>query len=390
MVEYRFATEEQKELALEAKKILEKELKPRLAELEAANDGRGEFPLDVVKTMAAAGYYAMDIPEEYGGLGFDNVTMCLIYEEMSKVDAGFAFNMHGADQYWEYIEKTGLTREEKQAWADRMMAGEALGAFCLTEAQAGSDTGACTATAVYDETTDEWVLNGVKTFVTNGPYADHFFVVAWTDKTKSSGKGMTMFLVEKERGVKVGSIEHKCGLKLSGTSEIILDNVRVPSDHIVGAVGQGLKIALGTVNKARVVTLVFALGMAQAAIDYAVEYAKTRETFGKRILDHQGLSFLIADMQIRMDASRALLYYGAKMLDEGMDMGTIACSTKVFVSDATMQTTLDAVQVFGGYGYMKDYPVEKLMRDAKIFQIFDGTNQINQMVIAKTLDKKYK
>lgn len=390
MVEYRLATEEQKQLAMEARKILEKELKPRLEELENANDGHGEFPVDVLKIMANAGYYAMDIPEEYGGLGFDNVTQCIIYEEIAKVDAGFAFNMHGADQYWEYIEKSNLSHEDKQAWADRLLAGEALGAFCLTEAQAGSDAAALKTTAVFDEKTNEWGINGTKCFVTNGPCADHFFVVAWTDKTKSSGKGMTMFLVEKERGVEVGSVERKLGLKLSCTSEIIFNDVRVPADHVIGEVGQGFKIALSTVNKARVITMIFGLGIAQAAVDYAVEYAQTRETFGKRIIDHQGLSFLIANMQIRIDASRALLYYGAQMLDQGLPMDTVACSTKVFVSDSTMQTAIDAVQVFGGYGYMKDYPVEKLMRDAKIFQIFDGTNQINQMVIASTLDKLHK
>lgn len=388
MVEYKFATEEQKELATMARTILENELRPRLEELENGDGGHGTFPLDIQKKMAEAGFYAMDVPEEYGGLGFDTVTQCVIYEEMSKVDAGFAFNMHGADQYWEYIERSGLTREEKQAWADRLIAGDALGAFCLTEAEAGSDTAAVKTTAVYDEATKEWVINGTKCFVTNGPYADHFFVVAWTDKTKSSGKGMTMFLVEKDRGVQVGSIERKMGLRLSGTSEIILDNVRVPEDHVIGKVGEGLKIALSTVNKARVVTLVFALGMQQAAIDEAVKYAKVRKTFGKRIIDHEGLAFELADMQIRMDASRALLYYGAKMLDEGMEMDSIACSCKVFVSDSTMQTTLDAVQVLGGYGYMRDYPVEKYMRDAKIFQIFDGTNEINRMVIARVMDKK--
>ena len=390
MVEYRLATQEQKELAEGARKILEKELRPRLAELEHANNDLGGFPLDIMKIMVDAGYYAMDIPEEYGGLGLDNVTQCLIYEEMSKVDAGFAFNLHGCDQYWEYFEKSKLSRQDKQAWADRLLSGNALGAFCLTESQAGSDAAALRTTAIYDEAADEWIINGTKCFVTNGPCADHFFIVAWTDKSKSSGKGMTMFLVEKERGVKVGSIEKKLGLKLSSTSEIILDNIRVPSDHVIGEVGQGFKIALGTVNKARVISMVFALGIAQAAVDYAVEYAQTRQTFGKRIIDHQGLAFLISNMQIRTDASRALLYYGANMLDQGLPMDTIACSTKVFISDATMQTALDAVQVFGGYGYMKDYPVEKLMRDAKIFQIFDGTNQINQMVIASTLDKLHK
>ena len=389
MVEYPFATEEQKELAEIARTIMEKELKPRLHEFENANDGKGIFPLDVLKKMAEAGFYCMDIPEEWGGLGLDVVTKCIIQEEMSKVDAGFTFNMNGAGMNWPYLLKTKMPDEEKQMWIDRMLAGDATGAFCFTEPQAGSDAAAIKTTAVHDEEKGEWIINGTKCFVTNGPCADYFIVAAWTDKTKSAGKGITLFFVEKDRGVQVGSIENKLGLKLSMTSDVIFDEIRVPDDHMVGAEGSAFIQFMQELDAVRVEGMIYSVGIAQAAVDEAVKYAKVRQTFGKRIIDHEALNFKLADMQIRTDASRALLYQGAQMIKAGLPLGTISSSTKCFVTESTMQTTLDAVQVLGGYGYMKDYPVEKLMRDAKIFCIFDGTNEINRMVIGRLLDKKY-
>lgn len=388
MVEYRFATEEQIGLAMDARRIMEKELKPRIEDLEHGNDGKGEFPVDVMKTMAQAGYFAMDIPEKWGGLGLDTVTQCIIQEEMSKVDAGFTFNLNGAGMNWEYIENSHIPEADKQAWADKMLAGEATGAFCFTEPQAGSDAAAIRTTAVQDG--DEWVINGNKCFVTNGPLADYFIVAAWTDKSVSAGKGVTLFFVEKERGVQVGSMENKMGIKLSVTSDIIFDNVRVPSDHIVGEIGGGFKEFMRHMDLVRVKGMIYALGIAQAAIDYAAEYATTRNAFGKPIIKHQGLAFLLADMQIRTEASRAILYEGARLYDEGRPLDSmLASASKVFVSENAVQTALDAVQVLGGYGFMKDYPVEKLVRDSKIFTIFDGTTQIQKEVIGRALAKKY-
>ena len=388
MVEYAFATEEQKELANTAREILEKELKPRIHELEMANNGRGEFPKDVLKTLAEAGYFCMDIPEEWGGLGLDHVTRCLIHEEMAKVDAGFAFNFNGAGLNWPYIIKSHLPEEEKHKWIDGMLAGDITGAIGFTEAEAGSDAAAIRATAEFDESTREWVINGTKTFVTNGPLADYYIVAAWTDKTKSAGKGISFFFVEKERGPKVGHIEDKLGLKLSVTSEIIFDNVRVPEDHLVGEEGHAFGLFMGQLDESRVEGMIYALGISQAAVDYAVDYAKVRKAFGKRIFDHQGLNFKLAEMQVRVDTARAILYEGARCLDAGLPLGTLSSSSKIYVTESCVQNTLDAIQVFGGYGYMKDYPVEKLLRDSKVFTIFEGTTEINKLVIARMLDKK--
>lgn len=390
MVKYPFATAEQIDFAEEAKKILEKELAPRIEELEHANDGKGAFPLDVLKILADAGYCGMTIPEKWGGLGFDHVTKCLILEEMSKVDAGFTFNFNACTlMTWELIERSHLSDKEKQAWADRLIAGESLGAFCLTEPSAGSDAAAIRATAVHDDAAGEWVINGAKCFITNAPYADHFIVFAWTDKSKSAGKGMTAFFVEKERGVKIGNVENKMGIKLSATSDVIFDDVRVPDDHVIGEVGRGFAEAMRSLDEARICGMSYCLGISSRAIEESVKYAKTRVAFGKPIIEHEGLGFLLANMEIRDQAAHAILYQGARMLDEGKPIGTLSSASKVFVSESTMQTAMDAVQVLGGYGYMKDYPVEKLMRDAKIFCIFDGTTQIQQMVIARLLNKKY-
>ena len=389
-VEYVFATDEQRELADQARIILEKELKPHIEELEAGDGGKGHFPVEVAKILGEAGYLGITIPEQYGGLGLDCVTRCLIEEEMAKVDAGFAFAIHGTSNLqFPYIMRSGLPEEKKQEWADRIMSGESFGAICFTEPNAGSDASAIKTTAVFDESTKEWVINGLKCFASNGPIADHFVVFAWTDKTQRPGKGISAFFIEKERGVQIGTIENKLGIKMSKTSEVVLDNVRVPEDHLCGELGSGYKQFLSGMDEVRVSGMVFSLGIAQAAIDEAVAYAKSRQTMGKPIIQHQGLGFLLADMQIRTDVSRAILYQGARCVDEGIPLGTTSSSSKNFVSNSTVQTVIDAMEVFGGYGYMKDYPIEKLLRDAKIFTIFDGTTEINKMVIARQLDKKY-
>lgn len=395
MVHYQFATQEQKDLAKTAREILEKELKPRLEELEANN----EFPRDVLKKLADAGYYGMGIPERWGGLGLDYVTQSIIYEEMAQIDAGFSFSFAIAS-YITNVLYTGISMAEKQQWIDRTLAGDVVVATALTEPNAGSDTKAIRTTAVYDEKTDEWVINGTKCFISNGGIADVVFVSAYVDKSKGAA-GIAQFFVEKERGFQVGKTENKMGLKLSVTSELIFEDVRVPATHRVGSLAQydpkeaeamglgkrrvGNSAILDSLAIARVTTMTHALGIQQAALDEAVKYAKERRTFGKRIIDHQGLGFLIADMQTDVDASRAILYHALECLDKGIPLGALSSTVKVFVSEATMRVTTNAVQVLGGYGYMKEYPVEKLMRDAKIFSIFEGTNEINRIVIQRKL-----
>ena len=384
MVQYLLATDEQKEYADVARTILEKELLPIIEQQEHEDEGRGAYPMDVHQKMADAGFFGMNIPEEWGGLGLDVVTQALIAEEMAKIDAGFTFSFYNAGTYFPMILASGLSKEEKQEWADGIISGEKIGCFCITESDAGSDVTAMKTKAVKDG--DEWVINGVKCFASNGPIANYFLVAAWTDKSAGASKGITFFLVEKDRGVEVGKKETKMGLKLSETSDVIFNDVRVPEDHVIGEIGKGLKYSLDLIsNEGRAVGMSFNLGLAEAALDKAVEYAKERRQFGKRIIDHEGLAFMIADMKARTEASRGLLYYTLAALRDGKDIGTMGSLCKMYISDCTMQTTTDAVQVLGGYGYMKDYPVEKYMRDAKIFQIFSGTNQIQRRTITRAL-----
>lgn len=372
--------DEQRELAAIAADIVKKELEPKVAEL----DKNGEFPMDVFHKLLDAGFYGMDIPEQYGGLGLDCTTQMGIFEEISKVDAGFSFNFALASGEFSILEMGNVSESMKQYYADRILQGQ-ICSFCLTESQAGSDAANIRTTAV--KCGDEYVINGTKCFITNGALADMFIVFAYTDKSKGT-KGISAFLVEKERGVKIGKTEDKMGLKLSITSEVLFDNVHIPQDHLIGEEGKGFTYAMRALEKGRITTMVHALGIGQAAMNYALGYAKVRETFGKPIIKHQGLAFLLADMQKRLDAARAMLYYGAAAIDRGLSLGTLSPDIKIFVSETAMSVTTDAVQVMGGYGYMKDYPVEKLMRDAKVFSIFEGTNQINLMVCAGILERQ--
>jgi len=377
---YLFATEEQKSLALGAYKILEKELAPRLTELEETET----YPLDVHKTLAEAGYSCMEVPEEWGGLGLDFTTRCIIFEEMAKIDAGFTFSFHANS--WNFIPLTTLPHETKQDLINKCIEGDMVVTMALTEPDAGSDALAMRTTAVQDGS--DWILNGTKCFISNAPHAGLHCIVAYTDKTLGA-RGTTMFMVPKDLpGFSIGKKEQKMGYRLSPTAEIVLDNVRVPEEYIVGKVGEGFKHAMSTIEAARVDTMMTALGMSQAALDYAVDYAKARRQSGKRIIDHQGLAFLIADMQIKVNSARAFVYYAAEAITRGMDTGVLSSEIKIYLSETAMSVTTDAVQVLGGYGYMKEYPVEKLMRDAKLFAIFEGTNQINKNVIGKFMAGK--
>lgn len=384
MVSYIFATEEQKELAEVARTIMENELAPRIEEFESMDGGLGVYPREVHDKLAEAGFYGMDIPEEWGGLGLDPVTQGIIIEEMGKVDCGFAFAFAGSSCYFEKILKTKMSDAEKQEWADRIMGG-AMGCFCLTEPGAGSDVAAMRTSAVYDEKTDEWIINGTKCFASNSPNADYFVTFAWTDKSKKPSQGITAFIIEKERGVQIGKKENKMGLHLSETADVIFEDVRVPSDHVIGEVGTGFVNAVsGLAGVSGIVNCAPNLGMAQAALDTALEYAKGRRQFGKRIVDFQGCGFLLADMEMRTQACRALMY-NALIAARDNVKSDLDLVIKPYITDCTMQTCMDAVQVLGGYGYMKDYPVERYMRNAKIFQIFGGTNQIKRKNLLKAM-----
>lgn len=385
MVHYLFATEEQREFGDGVREIVEKELKPRIEEFEAADEGRGVYPQEVHDKLVEAGYFACDIPEEWGGLGLDPVTKAVIIEQIGEVDAGFAFAFASASAQANKILLTGMSDEKKQEWIDRVLSGT-IGAFALTEAGAGSDAAAMRTSAVYDEKTDEWVINGTKCFCSGAPNAEYFVVMAWTDKSKRASQGVTAFFVEKERGVQIGKKENKMGLHLSETAEIILDDVRVPADHVIGEVGKGFAVALGEIaGSAAVVNCCPVLGMAQAALDTAVEYAKQRRQFGKRIIDFQGLGFIITDMAMKVAACRAMVYESLVAARDKVDDENLSLMIKPYVTDRCMEVCMDAVQVLGGYGYMKDYPVERYMRNAKIFQIFGGANQVKRKNLLKAI-----
>ena len=274
------------------------------------------------------------------------------------------------------------TKEQIKHFADIVVPG-AVSAFCLTEAQGGSDAGNSKTTAV--KVGDEYVINGVKTFITNGGIASVYTVFAMTDKEKGV-KGMSAFLVERDRpGVSVGAEENKMGIRASNTTEVVFEDVHVPADHLIGKEGDGFKIAMKTLDRTRPSGSATAVGICQRAIDECVKYAKERVVFGKPIAKHQAVAFMLADMEIQTQAARQMVMHAARLMDNGIYDSVVAAAAKTFTGDTAMKVTTDAVQVLGGFGYSREYPVEKLMRDAKIYQIFEGTNQIQRVVISGNL-----
>ncbi len=380
MKNFKLIKPEQEEILGLLKSIAEKELAPKVAEL----DEKGEFPMDVFNKLADAGLYAMNIPEEYGGLGLDLKTRVLLHEELGKVDAGFSFaffiNSNNADIILDYA----TDEAQKQYIARKVMEERALISVCITEPNAGSDAAAMTTTAVRDG--DDYILNGTKCFISGAPLADVFIVCAKTDKTKGA-KGISLFMVERKDGIKVSKEENKMGIRLSSTAEVVLEDVRVPASNMIGKEGEGFKYIMGYLEHVRFTTMACGLGAAQHALDLAVDYAKTRVQFGQPIIKNQALNFKLADIHIRISAARSMLQYAAAVADEHLPMEDVSPATKVFVSDTTVWACNEALQIFGGYGYMKEYPMEKLYRDARIFPIFEGTNEIQKLVIARLLEK---
>lgn len=386
-IEYLHATEEQREFAQLAREIAETTLRPHVEELENANNGLGQYSWDTHNALLEAGFYAMNMPADWGGLDLDVVTRALILEQVAHVAPDFAFSFRGLGDKYNIIIDSHIPEAEKKEWICRMLEEGIGGAFGLTEPGAGSDSKAIRTTAVKDG--DEWVINGTKCFITNGPIADFYGIFAWTDKTQKASNGITCFLVEKDRpGFSVGKIEHKMGFHLSPTSELILQDVRVPEDHIVGELGKGFSTAMGTLDTARPFNSVFAVGAAQEAVDVAVKYANERETFGKRIIDHQAVAFQLADLQMKVDAARAMTYYALSAGGKGIKLGAMASEAKAFPTELCQQVAIDAIQILGGYGYMKDYPLEKICRDMRLFTIFGGTNEIQRLVISRTMKEK--
>lgn len=371
--------EEQTNLVDMIKIFMTKEVKPHVAEF----DKTGEFPRELYKKAFAMGLHCLEIPEEFGGGGVDYMTAAAIYEEMAKIDAGFSTGLCATSLSLKPVLIAG-TPQQKKLFSDIIVPG-AFGAFCLTEPNAGSDAGSVRTTAVRDG--DEYVINGVKCFITNGGVSDVYVVFASTDKSKGL-KGLTAFIVEKSRGgITVGKEEDKMGIRLSNTTEVVFEDIRIPASNLLGKEGDGFKIAMKTLDLSRPFVGAVAVGIAQRAIEEAVKYSKERTQFGKPIARFQAIQFMLADMDIQTEAARQTVVHAIQLILAKRPYSREASIAKCFTGDVAVKVALDAIQILGGYGYSRDYPVEKLLRDAKIFQIFEGTNQIQRVVVAGNLLK---
>lgn len=384
-IRYLFASEEQIAMCNEVHEIMETALpKERLMELEKANDGAGEYPWDVHKKLVDAGYYAMNLPKEYGGKGIGWVTRALIFETISYTDSGFAFSFRGLGDKFDTVQNSHLPEEKKQEWAAKFRAGEAGGAFALTEPGAGSDAKCITTEAVKDG--NEWVINGEKCMINNASTTDYYGVFAWTDKSVGAGHGVSCFLVEKNLpGVKVLPADKKLGMRLEDCGGIVFENVRVPEDHLVGELGRGFATAMDKLEAVRPFNIAFALGAAQRAVDECVDYANKREAFGKKIIEHEGVGFQLAELQMKLDAARCMLYQCMEAADKGIKLGYLASGAKWYGIELCVQVAFDALDIMGGRGIMKDYPLEKIMRDLRGLPAMGGTPLIQKRTIAKTM-----
>ena len=357
--------------------VVAKEVTPYALEM----DREGEIKPDLLKKLDDAGLLNLPVPEEYDGPGLDAISIALIYEELGKGCAGVATTV-AANALASYPVIVAGTEEQKQQFFSVINNGK-LAAFAITEPGAGSDAGAVATSAVKDG--EDYILNGTKCFITNAGIADIFVIFA--NARKSAGiRGLTAFIVEKGTpGFSVGKEEEKMGIRASNTCELILDNVRIPAANRIGREGEGFKIAMKTLDAARPFVGAVSVGLAQSAFDAAVKYSKEREQFGKPIASFQLVQAMIADMAMLIEASRLLVYKACWLKDQKVPFSKEAAIAKCYAADTAMKVTVDAVQVLGGYGYMKEYPTEKYMRDAKIMQIYEGTNQIQRLVIANQI-----
>jgi alkylation response protein AidB-like acyl-CoA dehydrogenase len=368
---------EEQQLLVEAVRTLAREqIAPHAAEV----DKRAEFPWDAVTLLREHEVFALCFSEEYGGTGTGVLTFLRAVEELSWADATVGLVLAVQSLGAIAIELAG-SPEQKQRYLPRWASGEWISAYALTEAGSGSDSRAMRTTARRDG--DGWVIDGSKRFITNAGVADTYVVFART------GDSISAFMVEKDApGFSVARIEPKMGIKGSTTGELLFESCRVPADAMVGDEGTGFRTAMRVLDRSRPGIGAQALGIAQAALDYSLRYAEERETFGKPIAEHQGIQFMLADMAVKVEASRGLLYDVGVMLDQGIDgpeLTKASAMAKLMCSDTAMAVTTDAVQILGGYGYIEEYPVERMMRDAKITQIYEGANQIQRLVIAREL-----
>lgn len=376
-----FLTEEQQAYQQLAREFAQGTIAPVAAEY----DKKAEFPWPVVKEMARMDFFRLWVPQEYEGLGGGTMELVLVTEELSKACGGISLALAGTALGTFPILIAG-NDEQKKKFLPVLASGEGLAAFCLTEPEAGSDAGAIQTTARLEG--DHYILNGTKHFITNGGVARYYTVIASTDPSRGS-RGASAFIVEEgTEGLIFGKKEDKLGIRASATCEVVFQDCKIPKANLLGREGQGFMVAMKTLDKSRPGVAAQALGIAQGALDHAVRYAKTRRQFGQSIASFQAIQFMLADMATEIEAARALLYATSRMIDAGeKDYGRESAMCKVLAGDVAMRVTTDAVQIFGGYGYMRDYPVEKYMRDAKITQIYEGTNQIQRNVIARHIIK---
>ncbi len=373
--------EQQKMIRNMVREFAEKEVAPIAAEL----DQKEEYPTKTLAKMAKLGLLGIIIPTEYGGAGLDTISYATVIEEISRkcASTGVVTSVHNSLTSGP-IMKYG-TDEQKKKYLPILAKGEKIGAFAATEPNAGSDLGAMRTTAVLKG--NKYIINGDKTFITSGPVAGIIIVFAVTDK-EAGTKGISAFIVESDmKGYKVGSIFEKIGINASKTSELIFENMEVPKENLLGKEGDGFKIALATLDSGRIGIAAQAVGIAQAALDESIEYSKQREQFGRPIAKFQAIQWMIADMATRIEASRFLVYNAAYTKDKGEKFGKEAAMAKLFASETAMEAAIKAVQIHGGYGYTKEYTVERLFRDAKITEIYEGTSEVQRMVIAGSVLK---
>jgi len=362
------------------RQIARERIAPRAAEI----DERAEYPHDLRKLLAEQDVLGLPFDEEHGGTGTGTLMLNMAVEEIAKADASTALILMIQELGTLPIRLHG-SEELKARFLPRCATGEWSPAFALSEAEAGSDPGGMLTHARQDG--DEWIINGSKTWITNTGIADFYCVFAVTDREAGHSHGVTAFVVEADRpGFSVGKLEHKLGIRASPTGTPVFEDVRVPAANVIGEVNKGFKVAMSTLDRSRLGVAAQALGIAQGATEYAAAYARERKQFGRAINEFQGIQFKLADMETKCAAARELLYQACAKVDRNdADLGKYSAMAKLFCSDTAMEVTVEAVQILGGYGFVKEYPVERMMRDAKITQIYEGTNEIQRLVIARTL-----
>ena len=372
-------TKEQEFVRKMVRDFAETEVEPLAADIDAEH----RFPEETVEKMAQYGLLGVPFPTQYGGAGGDHISYAITVEELSKkcASTGVICSAHTSLCCWPIF--NWGTEEQRQKYLPDLLSGKKLGAFGLTEPNAGTDASGQQTRA--EDCGDYWLLNGAKVFITNGGYADVFVVMAMTDKSKGN-HGISSFIVEKgDEGFSIGKTEDKMGICASSTTELIFQGCKIPKDRLLGEIGDGFKVAMSTLDGGRIGIASQALGIAQGALDVTIEYMKARKQFGKSLSKFQALQFVVAELATQIEAARLLVYRAADMKDKHLPYGPAAAMAKYFAAETAMHVTTKCVQLHGGYGYTKDYPVERMMRDAKITEIYEGTTEVQKMVIAASV-----